>query len=303
MWSRAGRTVVVSVVLLVASPGQGHAQQPLQEAQPPAWYVGHGALVALSFSGSFLLNSKLTKEPQARWSLAPLFERGIEQHFSPFSSRVADVTLLGSLLAPPLVYGLDAESALHFGNVSLIYGEAVGLSLLLNTAVKHTIRRARPYTHGESRAAQELGARGDVDAVLSFYSGHAALSFTGATSGGVIFSAGSADLGARAGFWGAELMLASLTAHLRVRAGRHYASDVLVGAALGSLFGVLVPASHGVEMSVRPEEWSAMGIGLTAGTLMGFCFPRGVATKMARFPIAIVPHGAEGASLRVGGRW
>ncbi len=41
--------------------------------------------------------------------------------------------------------------------------------------------------------------------------------------------------------WGAGLSLAVATAYLRIAADRHYASDVTVGAAIGSLTGFAVP--------------------------------------------------------------
>ena len=41
--------------------------------------------------------------------------------------------------------------------------------------------------------------------------------------------------------WAAGLAVAAVTAYLRIAADRHYASDVTVGAAIGSLTGFAVP--------------------------------------------------------------
>ncbi len=41
--------------------------------------------------------------------------------------------------------------------------------------------------------------------------------------------------------WALGVPLALLSGYLRIAADRHYTSDVLLGAALGSLFGGLVP--------------------------------------------------------------
>jgi membrane-associated phospholipid phosphatase len=41
--------------------------------------------------------------------------------------------------------------------------------------------------------------------------------------------------------WALGLPLALLSGYLRIAADRHYVSDVLVGAALGSAFGALTP--------------------------------------------------------------
>lgn len=44
--------------------------------------------------------------------------------------------------------------------------------------------------------------------------------------------------------WGAGLATASSVAILRVAAGKHYPSDVVMGAAMGSFIGWLVPMLH-----------------------------------------------------------
>ena len=45
--------------------------------------------------------------------------------------------------------------------------------------------------------------------------------------------------------WGFELALAGATANLRTRAGRHFYSDVIVGAIVGAGVGFAVPRLHG----------------------------------------------------------
>ena len=74
---------------------------------------------------------------------------------------------------------------------------------------------------------------------MSFYSGHATLAFAMAVSGGTVASMRGYRLAPW--IWGAGLSLAAATAYLRIAADRHYASDVTVGAVIGSLTGFAVP--------------------------------------------------------------
>jgi membrane-associated phospholipid phosphatase len=70
-------------------------------------------------------------------------------------------------------------------------------------------------------------------------------------------------------------MLAGATSDLRVRAGKHFYSDVLAGAAIGAGVGVLVPALHlgGQARPLLPCEWIAIGTAPLAGALLAELLP------------------------------
>jgi hypothetical protein len=70
-------------------------------------------------------------------------------------------------------------------------------------------------------------------------------------------------------------MLAGATSNLRVRAGKHFYSDVLAGAAIGTGVGVLVPALHlqGQARPLLPAEWIAIGTAPLAGALLSQVLP------------------------------
>ena len=94
--------------------------------------------------------------------------------------------------------------------------EIVLLTLLLNTIVKQTVRRARPVLE------EELPALTPVLSGRSYPSAHASTSFAGARA-----------LGA-AGLPGAPLRAVAIAMALsRPYLGVHYPSDILAGALLG----------------------------------------------------------------------
>ncbi len=61
--------------------------------------------------------------------------------------------------------------------------------------------------------------------------------------------------------------LPALTGYLRIRAGKHYPSDVLAGYALGALIGYAVPALHRKPTANRRLTLvpAASGVYLTYG--------------------------------------
>jgi membrane-associated phospholipid phosphatase len=68
--------------------------------------------------------------------------------------------------------------------------------------------------------------------------------------------------------------LAGATSALRVEAGQHFPTDVVVGAVLGISTGVAVPLFHRGEQQIRTYAvWQMVGGGL-AGTFLGVVLAR-----------------------------
>ena len=112
------------------------------------------------------------------------------------------------------------------------------------------------------------------DSHLSFFSGHASTTFAASVAGAYLFAQNTADKRARAAVWGFELALAGATANLRTRAGKHFYSDVIVGALVGAAVGFAVPRLHGgprVELSAA--EWAAIGNASVLGVAVAQLLP------------------------------
>jgi len=69
-------------------------------------------------------------------------------------------------------------------------------------------------------------------------------------------------------------VLAGTTSALRVEAGQHFPSDVLVGAGIGIVSGVAVPLLHRGEQQIRTDAVLQMVGGGLAGTFLGVMLAR-----------------------------
>lgn len=167
-------------------------------------------------------------------------------------------------------YGMAALPALYYGASSLYYlitdenlfafqdpnihhttiafAEAFGWTALLTTAVKFMVGRPRPYVSLDRPA---YGWKPEEEN-LSFFSGHAALSFSAATFlfldlSNTLDRNLSGDYSAAGRFLLTTALPATLLygastfiATSRVYDQKHYFSDVLIGAAIGTLTTALV---------------------------------------------------------------
>jgi membrane-associated phospholipid phosphatase len=236
-----------------------------------------GAVTASALAGTLLL-MLVPVDRESRWKdeLFLSWDESVQDNFSTNAADLSDAMLAASIATPLLLQvrnGFDEDA----GQRVLVYGETLATSLLVNSVTKYAVQRPRPYVYNRDPKVQAyVAAQGD-DAYLSFFSGHASTAFSGAVAGSYLFAQESDSTAAKSAVWSIELGLASATAILRVRAGKHYYSDVVVGLLVGSGIGVLVPALHSEAGVYKPSgtEWASMAAGLAVGAAFGQWVPLG----------------------------
>jgi hypothetical protein len=147
---------------------------------------------------------------------------------------VSPLVTLGPLLWAAFREGGVRQAATD----TLIVAEAGTLAAALVNVVRYAAGRERPYIH-DLPAAE---ASKVTDRYLSFYSGHASLAFALAVSSGTVASLRRYHLAPW--IWAGGLAVATMIGYLRLAADRHYLSDVLTGAAVGSALGFGIPYLH-----------------------------------------------------------
>lgn len=138
--------------------------------------------------------------------------------------------------------GWQRDAMKRHGESVVVLAETLGLNLLLNGVVKMAVRRPRPLVYDPAVPGSDRLA---PDASQSFYSQHASTAFAMATAYSTLLTLRHPDLpGVYVPIWILSEGAALATALLRVEAGKHFYTDVLVGAAVGAAIGVAVPMLH-----------------------------------------------------------
>lgn len=231
------------------------------EWRSPSYYAVNGALTATLIGGKALtgvLRKQLEAGGDTVWFPG---DAGLRGRCSPEAAELSDVTLALSVALPvgmELGGGLDAR----FVNAQVVYTQALFATSLLTSFTKMLFRRPRPFSYRKD--ADCAFASDGAGAHLSFFSGHASSSFVAAVAGSFLMSE-RANRETSAAIWGTELGLAGATAYLRARAGKHYYSDIIVGALLGAGAGLAVPALHGADEAPRGWDVLAGAVGLVLG--------------------------------------
>ena len=173
------------------------------------------------------------------------FDSSVRESLRWSNTRRADrlSNIAGYGLAPLATVGTGTLLLWHAGRIAdlpldaLLVAEAVFLAMDVNQVTKLAFARERPYVH--ARTAREREALRSSEDNLSFYSGQTSFVFSLAVATGTVALLRRYRLAPVV--WASGLAVAFATSYLRIAGDRHYATDVICGAAFGSAIGFSVP--------------------------------------------------------------
>jgi membrane-associated phospholipid phosphatase len=168
------------------------------------------------------------------------FDRNAIQRYSRNAARLSDI-LLVSTLALPVSLFISENVRNDISTVGLMCAENLLLVNSFSLITRGLVRRIRPYVYNPDAPLEEKLSRG---AAHSFYSGHTTNAFASAVFFSVVYNDYFPDSRWKTQVWVGSLGSASLVGYLRYRAGRHFPSDIITGALVGSVVGFVVPYLH-----------------------------------------------------------
>ena len=223
--------------------------------------------VTLGFAGSLeLINSTGEIRPQQidknfhHSSLIAIDRAAIDQTPDPKAGGYSSIGL-GAAVAfafiDPVLSGVR-ENSLQTGLAdAFMYGESLSFTMAMTNIVKMAVRRPRPlaYIDAEVHQNDPTWSNTNTDSSLSFFSGHAAIT-AAVTSTATYLAFARSPHTARP--WITLLVGTGLTTFVsveRVRAGKHFPTDVIAGSIIGAGIGVAVPHLHRTDEIKQRRMW------------------------------------------------
>lgn len=269
------RLVVAALGLVVSglvTPATADDVIPGHEIDRPV----NGAVIGGALGLSLGLSLIPIRTHRAMWQreLFGRVDHAVHASFSPRAAQISDATLAATVAAP-LAYLVAGTIDDADGDRLMLYGEALAINLALFQGAKRLVQRPRPYLYSTLPGVADYAAREGDDAYQSFYSAHAATAFCAATAGAYLAGTTSVSRGVRNLAWGSGFAAAASVANLRVRAGKHFYSDVAIGAIVGIAIGYVVPALHADGEAYVPDlgDLGAAMAGLLGGGLVSQLLP------------------------------
>jgi membrane-associated phospholipid phosphatase len=185
--------------------------------------------------------------------------------YEPAPDVASDVLLAAAVIGPVVYHAIEAGVRrrgwsplrgrgflVRWGTDLLILAQTAAINALLTEVLKAAIHRPRPYAYltpedvDPSLRDELMADQTATSADWSFPSGHTSAAFAVTTAGATLLTLEMLGRSrwAIALAWIGGVGVSSSVAVLRVAAGRHFPSDVITSALLGSAIGATVPLAH-----------------------------------------------------------
>ncbi|OIP54182.1 MAG: hypothetical protein AUK31_00260 [Fibrobacteres bacterium CG2_30_45_31] len=230
------------VILAFLSPVMANPYEKSLSLDVP---LSVGALT-LFLAGQYSFQQmEISGDPRAKEDLMP-WDRPFAGTWNPTAGTVSNV--LSVFVVAPFAMGALAwkegdMTGSDYGTFLLMAVQIVAIENGLNLACRSLKVWPRPFMYGREGGS----ARDDPEAQGSFYSGHSSAAFATAVFTGIWFQKMYPNSSWTPWVWGASLGVATTVAILRVAAGKHFPSDVIVGALVGSAISYSVLKIHETE--------------------------------------------------------
>ncbi len=147
---------------------------------------------------------------------------------------------LASILMPAILFATPKDEWITIGTM---YAETMLMAYGLKELGKVCVNRARPYMYFSGFPQDSVD---DGDWSNAFPSGHSTLAFAGASFTSYVFTEYFPDSVMKIPVIATSCTLALGTAAFRIASGNHFITDVIAGAMIGTVCGLLVPWLHTV---------------------------------------------------------
>lgn len=167
-------------------------------------------------------------------------DRPTTRNWSLKAQKTSDILLRTSFFSQfSLLF--DKHSRDEVGTIGLMMTEVALINNGITNIFKGTIKRRRPFTYNPMAPMEK---KMEKNGRYSFFSGHASNSASYAFLTAKVFSDNNPGSKWNPYVWTAAISLPAVTSFLRVKAGKHFPTDVIVGYAVGATIGFLIPELH-----------------------------------------------------------
>jgi len=194
------------------------------------------------------------------------FDRSATYNWSLAAANASDILATALILSPALLaFSEDVRN--DFTPVLTMYFQTLILAEALPLTLKGITQRTRPFVYNEDAPLDEKQTQ---NAKRSFFSGHTSVAFAMAVFLSTVYGDYHPNSKWKPVVWGSSLLVASMVGYLRYAAGKHFPTDIITGALIGSALGYFIPFIHRTNESDLDISLGINGNGSTLNFLYKF---------------------------------
>lgn len=203
-----------------------------------------GAGLGTFVVGRFILHEK-PLDPLVIYdrSRVPGIDRIALDRWSLGAHRTSDVLMSASVAAAFAVSVIAQNGEQPLLPVPMIL-ESLLLTSGVTSIVKHSVGRARPYVY---EVDVPPGQRPENGGLVSFWSGHTSTASSTTFACAALIQRSDASACVKTATWIGAAVLPAAVGFFRVKAGRHFPTDVFTGYVFGALIGTAIPYFHRID--------------------------------------------------------
>lgn len=222
-----------------------------------------GAGVGLNVLGLHLIQNKdaLTDEEISNLSKDDVFfmDRWSAGYSSDRADEISYIPFYASFATPVALALLNKNERNHAGQIMVLFVETMATTGALFTISAGAVERSRPLVYDTSLP---IGDRKDKDAQRSFFAGHTAATAAATFFAAKVFQDFNPESSWVPYVWAGAAAVPAYVGYLRIKAGKHFLSDSIIGYGVGALSGILIPQIHKKKdpnLSLSPTMGNIMG--------------------------------------------
>lgn len=196
-----------------------------------------------------------------RWAAGNYSEKANNDSYIPmFTSFALPIALL-----------LNENERSHAGQLSVLFVESMATTGALFSITAGLVEKSRPLVYNISLPAEE---RMGNDEQRSFFAGHTAATASATFFAAKVFHDFNPDSPWKPVVWGVAAAIPATVGYLRIRSGKHFLTDNIIGYAIGAASGIIIPEIHkkkNKNVEIYPtmsftnmeENFNSQGLGIT----------------------------------------
>jgi hypothetical protein len=196
----------------------------------------------------------------------PSFDRFSAGWYSESAQLASDLLCYPTLVIAPGLLALNDNVRGRYGQVLGLYLQTMLASDALFTTSVGNIYRYRPYLYGTEGG----GGRSGKIATNSFFAGHVAHTATATFFAAKVLHDFNPGYEGEGLVWGAAAVVPAAVAYGRIKAGKHFLSDNIVGYAVGTTVGIVVPQLHKEASRAGVSLMPLQGVNVNGYAYSGF---------------------------------
>lgn len=233
------QAIFFSLIFLIPATAQyGHDLQ-----------LGRDLSIGSTGLGTFILGRYIIKEKPLDTlviydrSDIPGIDRIALDRWSVGAHTTSDILMTGSVAAAVAISVIAGKGEEPFIPVTII-AESLLLTSGITSIVKHSVARPRPFVYEVDVPRSERPANGGL---VSFWSGHTSTVSSTTFACAALVQRTDATGTLKTATWIGAAVLPAAVGFFRIKAGRHFPTDVFTGYVFGALIGTAIPYFHRIE--------------------------------------------------------